>query len=164
MAPQHVAAGAFTHAGADLATRALLQTRRRGRFGFSAIFAASDVMAMAAVARLTQSGLSVPGDVSVIGYDDAEFALYGSPPLTTVRVPIADVAANACRHLLNQCYGLALPVERRFVCSLIWRLSVAPGPHPPLPLHAPPDAPPDAPPSERGAARRPHPEPMRTFA
>jgi LacI family transcriptional regulator len=137
VAPEHIADGAFSHASADRAARALLQTARHGRVGFSAVFAANDEMAMAVVARLTQSGLTVPGDVSVIGYDDANFASYASPPLTTVRVPIAAVAANACRQVLNLCYGLSLPVEREFRCAVAWRASLAQGPYSPLPLDVP---------------------------
>jgi LacI family transcriptional regulator len=133
VAPEHLVGAGFDHASGDAATRQLLQTARHGRLGFTAVFAANDVMALAVVARLSQSGLVVPDDVSVIGYDDADFALYGSPPLTTVRVPIRDVAANACRHLLNLCYGLDLPVVREFPCSLVWRHSVAPLPGADLP-------------------------------
>jgi LacI family transcriptional regulator len=101
-----------------------------GRPAFTALFAASDLMAMAAISRLQQAGLRVPDDVSVIGYDDAAFAPYTSPPLTTLRIPIVDVAASACRHVLNLCYGLDLPVQRDFPPQVMWRQSVGTGPHP----------------------------------
>jgi LacI family transcriptional regulator len=52
---------------------------------FSAIFAASDSLAFGAVAALRERGLSVPGDISVIGFDDIDSSAYFSPPLTTIR-------------------------------------------------------------------------------
>jgi LacI family transcriptional regulator len=86
-------------------------------------------MAMAAIQRFTQAGLRVPQDLSVMGYDDADVAAYTTPGLSTVHVPIRDVATNGCRHLLNLCYGLQLPVQRNFLPHVVWRGSVAQGPH-----------------------------------
>ncbi|MFM9827413.1 MAG: LacI family DNA-binding transcriptional regulator [Sphingomonas sp.] len=56
------------------------------------IFAASDVIAMGAMQALAERGLSVPGDVAVVGYDDVFVARHTTPPLTTVR---QDVGAGA---------------------------------------------------------------------
>ena len=55
---------------------------------FDAIFAATDVIAMSALRALTASGLAVPRDVSVIGFDDISLAAHTNPPLTTVRQDI----------------------------------------------------------------------------
>lgn len=52
------------------------------------IVAASDVVAMAAIRALGERGLSIPGDVAVIGYDDVALAAHTAPPLTTIRQPI----------------------------------------------------------------------------
>ena len=82
--------------------------------------------------RLVQAGLRVPEDISVLGYDDDAFAPYASPPLSTIRIPTDRVATNACRHLLNLCYGLDLPVTRDFPPEVVWRASVGPGPHAPM--------------------------------
>lgn len=49
------------------------------------IFAASDIIAMSALRALAERGLSVPGDVAVIGYDDIPLAAHTAPPLTTIR-------------------------------------------------------------------------------
>ena len=99
---------------------------------FSALFCANDVLAMATLSRLQAAGIRVPQDLSVLGYDGAELGAYTSPALSTVRIDSAQVAANACRHLMNQCYGAGLPVQRSFESQVLMRHSVAPGPHPPL--------------------------------
>jgi LacI family transcriptional regulator len=99
---------------------------------FTAVFCATDVLAMATLSRLQGVGIRVPEDLSVLGYDDAELAAYTSPSLSTVRIPSTEVAANACRHLINQCYGASLSVQHDFASEAIARRSVAPGPHPPL--------------------------------
>jgi len=95
---------------------------------YSALFCANDVMAMAAISCLHKLGIDVPGELSVLGFDNSELAHYTAPPLTTVSVPIADAAASACRFLLNQCYGLALPVARQFTPEIVWRDSLGAGP------------------------------------
>jgi LacI family transcriptional regulator len=99
---------------------------------FSALFCATDVLAMATLSRVQAAGLRVPQDLSVLGYDGAELGAYTSPALSTVRIPSAVLAAHACRHLVNQCYGTELGVQRLFEPELVLRQSVAPGPHPPL--------------------------------
>lgn len=104
---------------------------------FTAVFCANDAMAVAAIQRFTQAGLRVPQDLSVMGYDDVDIAAYTSPGLTTVHVPMRDVATNGCRHLLNLCYGLDLPVQRNFQPHVVWRGSVAKGPCKPLKLDFP---------------------------
>ncbi|MEO5795229.1 MAG: substrate-binding domain-containing protein [Rhodoferax sp.] len=121
--------GGFSFASGHAAATRLLKRKDRS---FTAVFCANDVMAMAAISRFTQAGLKVPQDVSVIGYDDTDVATYTAPPLTTVHIPIAQLAANSCRHLLNLCYGLALPVQRDFTPHVVWRESVGTGPHPAL--------------------------------
>lgn len=131
VAPAHAIGATFTHAGGDAAAQRLIEAAAGQRpLGFTAVFCANDVMAVAVISRLTQAGLRVPADVSVIGYDDADFAPYVAPPLTTVRIPSASIAANATRHALNLCYGLDLPVARESSLSIAWRQSVGPGPHP----------------------------------
>ena len=116
------AVGHFTFEGAHAATRDLLQ-RAGGRF--TAMFCANDAMAVAAIARLARANLRVPHDVSVVGFDDSDLATYTSPQLTTVRIPMEHMAANASRYLLNACFGMAHPVIHEFQPNLMWRQSVA---------------------------------------
>ncbi|WP_413803718.1 LacI family DNA-binding transcriptional regulator [Streptomyces iranensis] len=61
----------------------------------TAIFAASDEQALGVYEAARRKGLRVPDDVSVVGFNDAPIASWASPPLTTVREPIEDVAGQA---------------------------------------------------------------------
>jgi LacI family transcriptional regulator len=65
----------------------------------TAIFAQSDDMALETIAVATEKGLSVPNDVSVIGFDDNPQALYSSIGLTTIRQPLFEIAEKATRVL-----------------------------------------------------------------
>lgn len=116
------AVGHFTFEGGHAATRELLQ-RAGGRF--TGLFCANDAMAFAAIARLGRANLRVPHDVSVVGFDDSDLATYTTPQLTTVRIPMEHMAANACRYLLNACFGMAHPVIHEFLPILMARQSVA---------------------------------------
>ena len=136
--PQMREDGEFAFEAGHAAMQRLLA---RGR-PFTAVFAANDLMAMAAIGALHQAGLRVPQEVSVIGYDDSDFAAYTLPRLTTVCIPTREVARNATRHLINLCYGKSLSVTRKFVPSTVWRDSVGAGPH--APLFAPSSAPPNS--------------------
>jgi LacI family transcriptional regulator len=68
----------------------------------TAIVAASDMMAVGAYRAIRAAGLDVPGDVSVIGYDDIVLASHLHPPLTTVRQDKAGLGAAAARSLLRE--------------------------------------------------------------
>ncbi|MCW7537926.1 LacI family DNA-binding transcriptional regulator [Aquabacterium sp. A7-Y] len=114
----------FTAASGWAATERLIQRGAR----FTGLFCANDQMAMAAMSCLQASGRSVPGQVSVVGYDDAEIASFLSPRLSSVRIAIGDMALNACRLLLNLSYGSELPVTYRFEPELQLRESIGPAP------------------------------------
>jgi LacI family transcriptional regulator len=81
------------------------------------------------LARFHQSGLDVPKDVSVIGYDDDYSADYTAPGLTSVHIPTAELTQNAVRWLVNQCYRTTWEIFREFPLSVTMRGSVglAPG-------------------------------------
>ncbi|WP_027014427.1 substrate-binding domain-containing protein [Comamonas composti] len=125
---EHRLEGDFSFAsGSEAAARLLAGAGR----DYTALFCANDEMAIGAISRFAAAGLRVPQEVSVMGFDDSPVAAYGTPPLTTVHVPMHAVAVHGCRHLLNNCYGLDLPVQREFPAQIIWRSSVAAGPHAP---------------------------------
>ncbi|MFI1482178.1 LacI family DNA-binding transcriptional regulator [Streptomyces sp. NPDC020747] len=71
----------------------------------TAVFACSDRMALGAYRALAERGLSVPDNVSVVGFDDLPEAHWASPPLTTVRQPLAEMAATALRLLVRMMAG-----------------------------------------------------------
>ena len=68
---------------------------------FTAIFCCNDHMAFGVIRRLKELGISCPEDISVVGYDDAPQAAFFTPPLTTIHVPVYDLAKEAARSLLN---------------------------------------------------------------
>jgi LacI family transcriptional regulator len=71
----------------------------------TAVFAANDAMAIGCLAALREHGLAVPGDVSLVGFDDIPVARYLTPALTTVRVDIAALGARAVERLLAAIAG-----------------------------------------------------------
>lgn len=89
--------GNWTTPGAYQATRRLLEQGQ----SFTAIIAANDSMAFGAYRALNQAGLSVPEDVSVVGFDDILEAPYYSPPLTTVRHNFIQLGAQGFDMLLK---------------------------------------------------------------
>lgn len=93
----------------------------------TAIFAGGDVYAMGAIRLLRQLGKRVPEDVSVIGFDDTPWCDLVTPRLTTVELPIEDMAAEAVDALLKR-IKTASNLRRRIVLdtTLILRESTAP--------------------------------------
>jgi DNA-binding LacI/PurR family transcriptional regulator len=81
-----------------LATKRLLE---RGQ-PFTAIFAFNDISAIGSISALREAGLSVPEDVSVIGFDDIPAAAYNYPALTTIKQPLREMGRLAAEHLLNR--------------------------------------------------------------
>lgn len=67
----------------------------------TAIFALGDVVAFGALRAIADRGLSVPGDVSLVGFDDTAFSQYAIPRITTVRQDAARLAERAVRLLLG---------------------------------------------------------------
>jgi DNA-binding LacI/PurR family transcriptional regulator len=72
---------------------------------FTAMFAYSDLVAIGAIRELRASGLRVPEDVSVVGYDDIPVAAFLEPPLTTVSQPMRQVGERAASLLLGAISG-----------------------------------------------------------
>lgn len=69
----------------------------------------SDLMALGAIRAIRDRGLSVPGDVSVIGFDDSPLVAFTDPPLTTVRQPVQAMGVAAVRMLLDEINGVPGP-------------------------------------------------------
>ena len=67
---------------------------------FTAVFCFNDIAAIGAIRALKDAGLSVPGDVSVLGFDDIQSAAYATPSLTTIRQPLAEMGRKGAQVLL----------------------------------------------------------------
>ncbi len=93
----------FTEMGGYEAAQKLLKARP------DAIFVASDTMAMGALRALRETGLRVPEDVAVIGFDDIPMAARTIPPLTTIRQPIFRIGSLAVETLIQQ---IETPVQQ----------------------------------------------------
>jgi LacI family transcriptional regulator len=93
----------------------------------TAIFAASDQMALGVYEAVRQRGLRVADDVSVVGFDDLPEVRWASPPLTTVRQPLAEMGVMAARTLLRVGRGERIESPRvELATELVVRDSTAP--------------------------------------
>jgi DNA-binding LacI/PurR family transcriptional regulator len=95
--PRTIPAGDWSPASGYRAGLALAEKKDVG-----AIFVANDQMAIGVLRALDEAGRRVPGDVSVVGFDDIPEAAYLTPPLTTVRQPFDEVGRRCVRLLLDQ--------------------------------------------------------------
>ncbi|MEV8288731.1 LacI family DNA-binding transcriptional regulator [Streptomyces niveus] len=93
-----VAGGEFTEESGAAAMELLLAEQP----DLDGLFAANDLMAVGACRVLRERGRRVPDDVAVIGFDDSRAASSCRPPLTTVRQPVEDMAAEMSRLLLDR--------------------------------------------------------------
>jgi len=92
----------------------------------TAIFAGSDMQALGVLRAARRLGLHVPGDLSLIGYDNLPVAAWTDPALTTIDQPLRDMAGTATRMVLDLARGADLPISRiDLVTSLVVRESTA---------------------------------------
>lgn len=93
----------------------------------TAIFVANDVSALRTVEIAQELGLSVPGDLSVIGFDNVPESAMAVPPLTTVRQPLRELGATALGMLLDLLQGREPPSRHvRLATSLVERATCGP--------------------------------------
>jgi LacI family transcriptional regulator len=71
----------------------------------SAVFVASDVVAIGAKAAIVEQGLKIPQDIALVGFDDVPLARYLDPPLTTVHLPASELATRASKMLIQIIQG-----------------------------------------------------------
>lgn len=90
----------------------------------TAIFATNDLLAIGVMRAIRDRGLKIPDDIAVVGCDDAEFAAYQDPPLTTVHLPTEEMAARGTTMLLDLIYQrVTPPVQEMFPSRLVVRQS-----------------------------------------
>lgn len=71
----------------------------------TAVFAASDVVAMGVMASIRERGLNIPEDIALVGFDDVLMARYVDPPLTTIRLPASKMARCAIEMVVQLING-----------------------------------------------------------
>jgi LacI family transcriptional regulator len=91
----------------------------------TAIFCASDLMALGALKACKQLGISVPNDLSIVGYDDILLASYVTPPLTTISQNIFEMGFEAADLLIDMLEGKAKQHHRILETKLVRRESSA---------------------------------------
>jgi LacI family transcriptional regulator len=119
-----IAAAQMTTAAGDTAMDSALANG----LDATALLCANDLLALGAIRALNRAGLKVPDDVSVIGYDDIEFAASAAVPLTSVRQPKYELGYAAAKLVIGECEDPATHAHQRvqFQPQLIVRASTAP--------------------------------------
>jgi LacI family transcriptional regulator len=91
---------------------------------FSALVVANDYLAMGAILALTERGLRVPEDVSIVGFDDTPEAAFFRPPLTTIRQDYEALGQQSIQYLVDIINNPDIPAHQRLlVPQLIERQS-----------------------------------------
>ncbi|MBD1538322.1 MULTISPECIES: LacI family DNA-binding transcriptional regulator [Pseudarthrobacter] len=121
--PALMVPGDFSIESGEAATRKLLQLEDRP----TAIFTGNDDQALGAYRAARAAGLSIPDDLSIVGFDDIPAAEWVEPGLTTVRQPVVQMAETAMRALLRHLDGdEELPQRIELGTELVVRGSTAP--------------------------------------
>lgn len=87
----------------------------RSGISFDGVFAANDQMAIGALRALDAAGMSVPGDVKIVGYDNTFVSSLVNPSLTTISVPGYEMGTVAAQLLLDRMNNPRLPVHRELL-------------------------------------------------
>jgi LacI family repressor for deo operon, udp, cdd, tsx, nupC, and nupG len=117
-----IAPGDFSMESGVRAIEYFLARKRK----FTAVFCSNDEMAIGAMRGLATHGLDVPGDVSIVGFDDIRFARYTTPPLTTIAQPKNELGREAMRMLIELLNDPSTPVLKRVLSAdLVVRGSTA---------------------------------------
>jgi DNA-binding LacI/PurR family transcriptional regulator len=127
-------AGGWTPQGGFLAGERLLGQPP------TAVFVANDLMALGLVRAVVEAGLHVPGDLSVVGFDDIDGASHYLPPLTTVRQDFTALGRECVRLLLNQLTDEQTESAVSVAPELVLRSSTAPPGAAQRPRAGPPEA------------------------
>ncbi|MHA1599596.1 MAG: LacI family DNA-binding transcriptional regulator, partial [Alphaproteobacteria bacterium] len=121
---QVVEAAELTLSGGYCAMNDLLERKQRTE-RCEAVFCINDLIAAGALCALAERGLSVPDDISVMGYDDIELAAFTVPPLTTIRQPASGIGRRAADMLIDRLQtGDTQTQDERLPPMLIQRKSV----------------------------------------
>jgi LacI family transcriptional regulator len=120
-----IVATSYTQQGGYLGAKQLLARRRRP----TAIFAGADIAALGVLEAIAEAGLSVPGDISVAGYDNTKLAAYGLIALTSVDQAGRQIGANVAGLLLDRIADRRRPTAKVTLSpKLVVRRTTAPPP------------------------------------
>jgi len=123
VAPDHIVTAQLTREDGCAAARGLLARPERP----TAIFASNDLQALGVYQAAREAGLRIPGDLSVVGFDDLPVVAWADPPLTTVHQPLTEMAAAATELALALGHGEAPPqIGMEIATTLTIRESTAP--------------------------------------
>jgi LacI family transcriptional regulator len=93
----------------------------------TAVFTASDTMAVGAMKAIEEKGLQIPEDISVVGFDDIELCNYTTPALTTVHAPAYDMGQHGANFLyVASNLSITTPIKAKLPCQLVKRDSCGP--------------------------------------
>ena len=115
--------GDWTSEFGYFAGRELLRTG-----GFSGVFAASDHMALGLLHAFREGGIDVPGQISIVGFDDMPDTRHFQPPLTTVRQDFDGIGRRTVALLLDEVRGDATADDLQILPELVVRESTGPAP------------------------------------
>jgi LacI family transcriptional regulator len=116
--PEYIVAGRYNGETAAEAIAELMSLDKPP----TAIFAGNDTIAVAAINALREHGLSIPSDISIVGFDDMPISRLLTPPLTTVRQPLIEIGKCAIRLLIELAEGRPVdPTERLIAPELVVR-------------------------------------------
>jgi len=119
--PDLIAETGYRASDARVAATRLLEHHQ-----FTAVFAAADLTAAAVLGAVRATGRRIPGDISLVGFDDIPLAEFLDPPLTTIRVPASEVGEAVGRALLDRLAGNREATRTILPVELITRSSVSP--------------------------------------
>lgn len=119
--PSCVEVGDFNEFGGYRAMARLLTKR----VDFSAVIALNDQMAYGAMLALSEAGMRIPEDVSLVGFDDLPHSAYTVPPLTTISQPVNRIGAMAASTVLAMSAGFEQSVEQAVDASIVVRQSTS---------------------------------------
>lgn len=120
-----IVAGKWTPASGAAGVESLLARGEK----FSALVASNDDMAIGAIKQLSNAGLTVPDDVSIIGFDNVPTGAFLSPALSSVKEPVSDMIHEVINRLTAMLDGGYFSKDNLYASDLIVRDSVAKGPY-----------------------------------
>ena len=122
--PDWVIEQPFSFEGGREAVRQIVRQTVRISDRPTALICGTDLHAIGAIDECRARSIRVPEDLSVTGFDDIEFAALSNPPLTTVRVPTAEIGVRAARRIVALLEGKNLPAALPLETDIVVRASL----------------------------------------